>query len=99
MSFSMPSKYTLDSLPVPLDKRIKFKQIELKIVASHKFSWLSSQEKNNTIAKELRSWLKEFKQYETSNDYSYAGYNPPWTIPFLRRNEVHIELQKIENKN
>lgn len=45
MSFSMPSKYTLLTLPEPLDKRIQFKKVSPKIVAVHSFTWLSSKEK------------------------------------------------------
>jgi len=92
MAFSMPSQYTLANLPEPLDNRITFQKLESRLVASHKFSWLSSKKKNDQKAKELREWLKEHNQYKAMDNYSYAGYNPPWTIPFLRRNEVHIEL-------
>jgi hypothetical protein len=98
MSFSMPSKYTLKDLPEPLDSRIKFKEIEEKIVAVHRFSWLSSKSKNDKKAKELREWLKNSRKYTFKKTYSYAGYNPPWTIPFLRRNEVLILLQERKVK-
>lgn len=94
MKFSMPSKYNnLEDLPEPLDDRIIFEKVESRLMATHQFSWLSSQEKNDQKAKELSEWLKKYKQYEISGQYSYAGYNPPWTIPFLRRNEVHIKLK------
>ncbi len=96
MAFSMPSQYTMETLPKALDNRIVFKQVESRIVASHRYSWFSSQKKNNKKAKKLREWLKKNSQYKASKDYTYAGYNPPWTIPFLRRNEVHIELQLIK---
>jgi hypothetical protein len=29
----------------------------------------------------------------------FAGYNPPWTIPFFRRNEMLIELRHIKSLN
>jgi hypothetical protein len=98
MSFSMPSKYTLKELPEPLDSRIKFREIKEKIVAVHRFSWLSSKDKNDKKAKELRQWLKKSDKYTYKNTYSYAGYNPPWTIPFLRRNEVLIPLQEKKDQ-
>jgi hypothetical protein len=98
MSFSMPSKYTLNDLPVPLDSRIKFREVKEKIVAVHRFSWLSSKAKNDKKAKELGEWLKKSGKYTYKNTYSYAGYNPPWTIPFLRRNEVLIPLQERKGK-
>lgn len=93
MAFSMPSKYTMETLPKPLDKRIIFEKVEAKLIASHEFSWLSSQEKNDKKAAELKDWMKKFSEYRINSTYSYAGYNPPWTIPFLRRNEVHFELK------
>jgi hypothetical protein len=94
MSFSMPSKYNLKNLPTPEDKRIVFKEVPSKIVATHQFSWYGSQSRNDSKAKELRSWLKKHKNYKQSSDYSYAGYNPPWTLPFFRRNEIQIVLKK-----
>jgi hypothetical protein len=92
MSFSMPSKYSLDELPKPLDERIEFKQIKPRLIASHKYSWLSSKARNDIKAKELTTWLKENKKYRIESNYIYAGYNPPWTIPFFRRNEIHINI-------
>lgn len=96
MGFSMPSIYTLDTLPTPIDKRITFRRVESKTLASHRFSWFSSKDRNESKARELKSWLKNLKEYEYEDSYFYAGYNPPWTIPFFKRNEVLIELKPID---
>ena len=93
MSFSMPSNFTIETLPEPVDKRIAFEVVPSRIVASHEYSWFSSRKKNRKKAQELREWLAEYKDYSVNPNYTYAGYNPPWTIPFLRRNEVHIVLR------
>ena len=52
--------------------------------------------RNIKKAKELRDWLSKNKKYEYNNEYTYAGYNPPWTIHFLRRNEVLIQLKVLK---
>lgn len=92
MTFSMPSKYTLETLPKPDDERIQLEEVDSKIIASHEYSWFSSQEKNDKKAQQLREWIKQNKNYQAKEGHSYAGYNPPWTLPFFRRNEVHIEV-------
>ena len=92
MRFSMPSKYTLYDLPRPLDKRITFKEVPSKVIAVHRYTLLGSQERNEKKAAELKLWLNNRNDYTFNPDYTYAGYNPPWTIPFLRRNEIQIEL-------
>jgi len=94
MRFSMPSKYNLENLPTPLDKRITLKTVDSKIIAVLRFSWLNSKEKHDTKNNELRKWLKDYIEYIPNSNYSFAGYNPPWTLPFFRRNEVHIELKE-----
>ena len=95
MAFSMPSKYKLEGLPTPDDNRITFERVPAKIVASIQFSGLRSDKKIMNKEKELRQWLEKYPQYQVTQEISYAGYNPPWTIPIFRRNEVHIKLNPI----
>ena len=63
MAFSMPPTSTLHNLPEPLDKRVEFEEVDTRIVASHEFSWLSSQNKNDKKAAELREWIKKYPYY------------------------------------
>ena len=60
------------------------------------FSWYTSTERVEMKAKELESALEkdglsDFVSYDIA--YAYAGYDDPWTLPFLRHNEVWL-LQK-----
>jgi hypothetical protein len=94
MSFSMPSKYKLEDLPKPLDGSISFETVPKKIVAASRFSWFSGEEKRNKKVKELKAWIAKYPNYKPQETYTYAGYNPPWTIPFFRRNEVMVEVRE-----
>lgn len=93
MTFSMPSKYTLEDLPKPIDKRITIEEVPKKLIASIQFSWFISDKRNKENAEILKNWIEKQKKFEIISEYSYAGYNPPWTIPFLRKNEVHFEIK------
>lgn len=94
MSFMMPSKYSLESLPKPLDNRIVLKEVDKKTVAVISFTGFWSEEKNQKMASDLKDWLAKDTQYEVISVAMFAGYDPPWTIPFLRRNEMMIEVRK-----
>jgi hypothetical protein len=98
MTFSMPSKFTLESLPVPTDERVKIEKIEGKLVAALTFSGFWNESINAKKAQELTHWMKDYKEYQISSRPMFAGYNPPWTIPLLRRNEMLIELKKTDGK-
>jgi len=93
MTFSMPSKYTLETLPTPTDERIKIEKVEERFVGALTFSGLWNESINAKNAQELTKWIKGFKDYELTSQPMFAGYNPPWTLPFLRRNEMLIELE------
>jgi len=93
MTFSMPSKFTLETLPVPIDERIKIEKVEEKLVAALTFSGFWNETKNAQKGLELTEWLKSYKEYQLTSPPMFAGYNPPWTLPFLRRNEMLIELK------
>lgn len=95
MSFSMPSKYkNLEDLPRPKDPRITLQLAPSKLLAVHTFTGFWSEEKNKKKADELKAWLSKGGQYEILSEPMFAGYDPPWTLPFLRRNEMMILVKK-----
>lgn len=92
MYFVMPSKYTLKTLPRPLDKNVKILKQKGKKMAAIRFSGFFSQEKLEKNTAKLQEWIAAKKLRAVSKPV-YAGYNPPWTIPFFKRNEVLIEIK------
>lgn len=92
VSFVMPSDYTMETLPKPNNDRVTLKQVSAKRVIAITFSGTNS---NDNIA-EHEQKLKEYIQannLQTTGQPTYAFYNPPWTLPPMRRNEVMIELE------
>ena len=93
ISFVMPSKYSMDSLPVPNNNRVRLKKILTKIFVVIEFSGTNSNENVTEHEDQLMSYI-EANQINIIGSPKYAFYNAPWTLPFLRRNEVMIEINK-----
>ena len=91
ISFVMPSKYNMDSLPVPNNNRVRLKEILTKKFVVIKFSGTNSNENVTEHENQLMSYI-EANQIKIIGSPKYAFYNAPWTLPFLRRNEVMIEI-------
>lgn len=91
MRFYMPSKYSLETLPEPIDKRIKLYRLPPRKFAVIRFSGFSSEENCRKHEEQLSKWLKS-ENLESSAESMRAFYNPPWTLPFMRRNEIWIPL-------
>ena len=90
--FVMPRKWTLATLPGPRDPRIKLVTRAAATFAAIRFSGLAG---DAAIAKrtgELEAYVARNK-FETVGAPILAFFNPPWTLPFLRRNEVMIEVK------
>ena len=93
ISFVMPSTFSLDNLPVPIDKRIEIKPISEKVYAVLRFSGLNSDDNIASHEAELKKFLIQ-KNIPSHDLPLYAFYNPPWTLPFMRRNEILIEISQ-----
>lgn len=93
MVFSMPSKYTQETLPQPLDSRVVIEIAEEKTFAVLRFTGFWSEERIQEKGEELMAWLSEHPDYKAISSPVFAGYNPPWTLPFFRRNEVLLEIE------
>jgi hypothetical protein len=88
MAFMMPSKYKLEDLPTPNDKRIQFEKVPAKIMGAIRYSGRGLEATNAEKANELKSWLVANGQYEITSEPQYAGFDPPWTLPLFRKNEM-----------
>jgi effector-binding domain-containing protein len=91
MAFVMPAEYSLETLPEPLDPMVVIKQIPSKKVAVLVYSGSLNAERITDKSQQLLSWLKA-NQYTPLSIARSAAYDPPWTIPALRRNEIHIDI-------
>ncbi|KAG2242168.1 hypothetical protein Bca52824_095989 [Brassica carinata] len=94
MSFVMPSKYGSD-LPLPKDPSVKIQEVPRKIVAVLAFSGYVTDEEIERREQELRRALQNDKKFRVRDGVSVevAQYNPPFTLPFTRRNEVSLEVE------
>ena len=93
MSFVLPATYTLETAPQPKDPSLKLQEVKDYNVAAIRFSGLLSDKNIATHVEMLKKWIAE-NGYEATGAYQTAGYNPPWTIPMFRRNEVLIPVKK-----
>lgn len=89
--FVMPASYTMRTLPKPKNAAIKLKEIDGKRFAVISFSGFAGEESLKRHTYELTEFLRT-KKLTSVTAPTYAFYNPPWTLPFLRRNEVMIEI-------
>lgn len=95
MSFILPNKYNLKNAPSPVDQRIKLHQKPSHMVACRSFSGPSDEQKVRKYSSELREWLSQYSSYKAEAQVQVAEYNPPQTISFLRKNEVHIDVKSV----
>jgi SOUL heme-binding protein len=92
MHFVMPSRYTMATLPRPKDERVKLRELPPQRMAVVKFSGLAGEGKVKEKTGELEAWMKA-EGLEAAGAPQLARYDPPWTLPFLRRNEVMVPLR------
>ena len=91
VSFVMPSEYTLENIPKPLNAKVLLRQIPAVKRAVIQFSGFYNSEKVSNKTLELEEWMKT-RNLQATGVPKFARYNPPWTLPFMRRNEVMIDV-------
>ena len=92
ITFVMPAKYTLETLPEPLDTRVKLKAVPGQLIAALRYSGTWSKERYEEKRIRLQVQMKQ-KNLEPAGEPIFARYNPPFMPWFLRRNEVLIPVE------
>lgn len=93
VSFTMPEGETLATLPAPNDSRVTLHEAPPARVGVVKFSGRWTEESFTRHAELLRAWLSS-RGLTTSGDAEVNRYNPPWTLWFMRRNEIWLKLEQ-----
>ena len=91
--FTMPKGYSLDTLPQPNDPQVKLRALPASRFAVLQFSGLAEIDDVSARTAELQKRVTKHKLRPTG-PVSLAQYNPPWTLWFMRRNEVMVEVAR-----
>ncbi len=91
IAFGMPRSYTRATLPTPTDSRVTIVEVPAKKMAAKRFTMWRTDTRVESKKKELLSALSNDK-IPVIGQPQYAGYNAPWTPPWMMRNEVLIEI-------
>lgn len=91
LAFVMPSEFSMETTPLPLDNRVKIEEVPSRLVAVLRFSGSWSEAHLEEKTKELLQELTNSKIVTVGPVFTML-YNPPFTPSFLRRNEVAIEV-------
>ncbi len=89
--FTMPSTYSSETLPEPNDARVRLRVTPPARFAVIRFSGLARPDDVAAKTAELSVWMRH-RQLRHAGPASLAQYNPPWTLWFMRRNEVMIPI-------
>jgi len=92
ISFVMPSEYSLDTLPKPNNADVKIIALEIEKYAVIVFSGLVRESSFEEKIILLKNYVEE-NNFIVDGNVQIARYNPPWTLPFFRRNELLLKIK------
>ena len=89
MAFTLPSEYTMDQLPAPDDQRVSLHDVPARRIAVLAFGGWATDGRVQDKSRELLEVLRA-NQVPILGEPFLNQYNPPWTPPWNRRNEVAV---------
>lgn len=95
--FVMPEKYTMQTIPKPNNPKVKLIQTPPENFAVIRFSGTMSRANLAEHLSVLELYIEKHN-LQTSGAPIYAFYNPPWTMPFMRRNEIMLKLESLPQR-
>jgi len=93
MAFIMPEQFDINSIPKPSSSRVKIELVEPRKLATIRFSGYVNQD-NYEKNIELLNKTLETRGISTKGEPLLMQYNDPWTPPFLRRNEIAVQVNQ-----
>jgi len=98
VAFMLPSKFSIETAPMPTDERIVLREVPGQLMAVVRYSGRWTERNYEKHKKRLLQSLK-FSGIDSLGTVEFAAYNAPFVLPFLRRNEVMIEVKSVPKSN
>ena len=89
--FVMPSQYTLATIPKPNNSAVTLHELPRKYMAVYRYSGFNTQARVQEKTEEVLAWAKE-QSLKVVGTPQLSRYDPPWTPPMFRRNEIMFEV-------
>lgn len=98
MRFFLPGSFTKATAPVPTDARVQIVEVPPASVAVLRFSGSREEERIDKRKAELMKALDD-PDWKVTGTPTALFYDPPWTIPFLRRNEAVVAVAPSQRQD
>ena len=92
ISFVLPSKYTLETLPLPNNQAVNLREVPARKVAALRFTWYPTEARTEKKKELLASYLVRDNQ-KITGEIQTARYNPPLSMPLTLRNEILVPIE------
>jgi len=89
--FVMPSQYTLANIPKPNNRAVTLHELPRKYFVVHRYSGFNTVARVQEKTNEALAWAK-LQSLNVVGTPQLSRYDPPWTLPMFRRNEIMVEV-------
>jgi hypothetical protein len=89
--FVMPSQYTLANIPKPNNSAVTLHEVPSQYMAVHRYSGFNTQSRVQEKTEALLAWAQQ-QSLKVVGTAQLSRYDPPWTLPMFRRNEIMVEV-------
>jgi SOUL heme-binding protein len=89
--FVMPSQYTLANIPKPNNRAVTLHELPSKYFVVHRYSGFNTVARVQEKTDETLAWTKQ-QSLKVMSMPQLSRYDPPWTLPMFRRNEIMVEV-------
>jgi hypothetical protein len=89
--FVMPSQYTLANIPKPKNEAVTLKEVPSKHFVVHSYTGFNTLSRVQSKTDEAMEWASS-KSLKVIGTPQLSRYDPPWTLPMFRRNEIMLEI-------
>ena len=93
MRFFLPQSVAKDGAPAPLDPRLHLVQVPATTIAALRYSGIATEAARDQHAAVLLGVLAK-SSWQPKGEVFQLNYDPPFAIPFLRRNEVAVGVAR-----